>query len=131
MKMQDEFSKQFAEQVKGYAETIEDVVSGAEWFYDQYCDDDTDADEYADSYARLSKYFEDVLDVEIISDLRGEYRGAKIWLALGGPGICLDTREGWVKGYWGSDYAEYHVQSWAVAAVDEYFSEQWDISRGY
>ena len=113
MKMQDEFSKQFAEQVKGCAATIEQVASGESELGD------------------VAEYFEDVLDVEIISDLRGEYRGAKIWLTLGGPNICLDTRESCVKGYWWSDRAECHVQKFAVDAVDEYYSELWEMTRGY
>lgn len=123
--------EQLEREVKHYAETLEELVSGdCEWFYNDYCDTDEEREEYADSYARLSKYFEYVLDVEIICDLRGEYRGAKIWLVLGGPGICLDTREGWVKGYWWGDRAEWHVQRQTVAAVDEYFSEIWEMSRG-
>lgn len=120
MKMQEESKRQLKLAVKAAAESVEDAACG---YYDgEKCEDE---------YSALEKYFEDVLDVEIISDMRGNYRGAIITLGLGGPSIYLNTREGWVKGYWGSDYAEYHVQSWAVAAVDEYFSEQWDISRGY
>ena len=120
-------SEQLKADVKSYAETLECVVSGAEWFYEEYCDDDRD--EYVDSYARLSKYFEGVLDVEIICDLRGDYRGARIALAIGGPNIYFDTRDSWVKGYWGSDSAKYRIKSFAADAVDEYFSEIWKMTH--
>lgn len=77
-------------------------------------------------YECVAEYFDDTLDVEFFIGRNGEYRGARITLALGGPGIFFDTREGWVKGYWGSDYAEYYVKSFAVDSVDEYFAEMWN-----
>ena len=122
-------SEQLKADVKSYAETLECVVSGAEWFYEEYCDDDRD--EYVDSYARLSKYFEGVLDVEIICDLRGDYREARIALTIGGPSIYLNTRTNCIEGYWWSDSAEYHVNRAAVDAVDEYFEEIWEMTRGH
>lgn len=115
MKMQEESKRQLKLAVKAAAESVEDAARG---YYD--------GEQCENGYSALEKYFEDVLDVEIISDMRRGYRGARIALALGGPAIYLDTREGWVKGYWGSDFAEYHVQSWANDAVDEYFKELWD-----
>lgn len=78
----------------------------------------------------LSDYFEDVLDVEIICNLRGDYRGARVALTLGGPNIYFNTRKGCVECYWFSDYAEWHVRSFATDAVDEYFKELWEMSRG-
>ena len=118
--------------VKSYAETLEQIVRGdCKWFYNQYCNSNDDRDEYADCCARLSKYFEDVLDAEIICDLRGDYRGARIALALGGSSIYLNTRKSCIEGYWWGDRAEWHVNSFAADAVDEYFQELWEISRGY
>ena len=90
-----------------------------------------DIEEIALDYDNLAAYFEDVLDVEFIVDRCGDYRGARITLAIGGPGIFLNTRKSCIEGYWWSDYAEYHVKAFAVDAVDEYFSELWEMSRGY
>ena len=116
--------------VKSYAETIEELVGGnCEWFYDQYCETDDDREEYGDSYARLSKYFDDVLDVEIICDLHGNYRGAIIALGIGGPSIYLNTRIGCIEGYWWSARAEWSVKRFATDAVDEYFSELWEMTH--
>ena len=72
-----------------------------------------------------------MLDVEIISDLRGDYRGAIIALGLGGPNVYLNTRKGCITGYGWSDRAEWHVNSAAVDAVDEYFKELWEMTRRY
>lgn len=79
----------------------------------------------------LAEYFEDTLDVEVKVSLTGGWRGVKIALALGEPGIFFDTADGWVKGYWCSDFAEYHVCNFATDAVDEYFSDLWQCVHGY
>lgn len=122
--------------VKGYADTLASLVSGI-GYTDIIDVDEDDEDEKAllesDSYYRLQKYFEDVLDVEFRVDLRGDYRGARIALALGGPGVYLDTRASRIDGYWGfgSDHAEYFLDSATNNAVDDYFAELWEITRRY
>lgn len=78
---------------------------------------------------KVDEYFEDALDVEITTDLYGEYRGARIALALGGPGVYLNTRSGFIEGYWGREYNECCIRSFAVNAVDDYFASQWDSCR--
>lgn len=110
MKTQEQFQRDFALQVKGVAESIEEAA----------CED----------YDGLAEYFDDCLDVDFIVSGRLEYRGAKILLACGGPNIYLDTREGCVKGYWGAGcYAESYLHRGAVDAVDEYFEEQFNCLR--
>lgn len=111
--------EQLRAEVRQLALTLEDVARGS--YYD---DEPEQREEYGGD---IAAYFSDVLDVDFICGYDGRYRGVRIALALGGPGIFFDTREGWVQGYWGSDFAEYHVQSWAVDAIDEYFSEQWEL----
>lgn len=93
--------------VKVYAESIEEAVRTGE----------------------IEDYLSEVYDAEITSTLYGEYRGVKIALALGGPNIFFDTRSGYVKGYWGTSQAEYHVKSFACNAVDNYFDMQWENGR--
>ena len=82
-------------------------------------------------YDGIAEYFEDTLDVEIIVGWQGDYRGARIALALGGPTVYFNTRTGDVQGYWGSSYAEYHVRSWATEAVDNFFEEAWDAQHNF
>ena len=105
--------------VKACAETLERVASG-----------EYDGEQYEDTYEALTAYFEYTPDVNFVIGARKEYRGVIITLGCGGPDIYFDTREGYVKGYWGGDFAEYHVQSWAVAAVDEYWEEQAEMLFG-
>ena len=44
-------------------------------------------------------YLQDVLDIEYVVDKNGEYLGARILVAFGGPNIWIDTRRGMVDGY--------------------------------
>lgn len=123
--------EQLERDVKDYVATLEGLVSGdCEWFYNDYCNTEDDREEYADSYARISKFFEDVLDIEIVCDLQGCYRGARVALGLGGPNVYFNTRKGCVEGYTFGDYAEWHVKSFAVDAIDEYVKGLWEMSRG-
>lgn len=126
--------EQLNRDVKTYAETLKDVVNGSEWFCKQYVDYDNGetSEDYPDAYTRLAKYFGDgePMDLQFIVDARGEYLGAKFALALGAPTIYFDTREGWVRGYWGADYAEAPVSDWTRTDIDEYFRDQWDCVRG-
>ncbi|MBQ3452004.1 MAG: hypothetical protein IJL14_00940 [Selenomonadaceae bacterium] len=110
-------AEELQELVKVYAESVEDAARG---IYDgEECED------------ALNQFLEDVLDVEISCDLQGRYRGARIALGLGGPSFYLNTRTSCIEGYWWSARAEYHVKSFAVEAVDDYFKEIWEVSRGY
>jgi len=50
-------------------------------------------------------YLQDALDIEYIVNGKGEYLGARILVAFGGPNIWVDTRRGMVDGYWWGDRA--------------------------
>lgn len=45
-------------------------------------------------------YLENALDIEYVSSSRGEYLGALILVAYGGPSIWINTRHRQVEGYW-------------------------------
>ena len=51
-------------------------------------------------------YLEDALDIEYIVNSRGEYLGARVLVAFGGPNIWVNTRTQTVEGTWWSDRAE-------------------------
>lgn len=78
----------------------------------------------------LYSYFSDALDVEYICDSHGEYIGAKIWVALGGPNVWIDTREGDIRGAWGCDRAESWLPSEICEAIDDIFCEYFACVRG-
>ena len=50
-------------------------------------------------------YLNDALDIQYIVTGQGEYIGARILVAYGGPNIWVNTHTGIVEGYWYGDYA--------------------------
>lgn len=77
----------------------------------------------------LWDYFEDALDVEYTVNSQGEYIAARIYVTLGGPNVWVDTRDGYVKGAWGSDRAEVWLTDELRTAIDDIFSEYYDSIR--
>lgn len=45
-------------------------------------------------------YLQNVLDIEYIVNSKGEYLGARVLVAFGGPNIWVDTRRMMVEGHW-------------------------------
>jgi hypothetical protein len=50
-------------------------------------------------------YLEDALDIEYIVSSKGEYLGARVLVAFGGPNIWVNTRTHTVEGHWWGDSA--------------------------
>jgi len=50
-------------------------------------------------------YLQGVLDIEYIVNSKGEYLGARVLVAFGGPNIWVNTRTGTVEGAWWADHA--------------------------
>lgn len=93
-------------------------------------DEEREAAEENGDACDLYSYFEDVLDIEYTISSRGDYLGARIAVALGGPNIYIDTREGEVKGYWGTDRAERWIPSEICEEIDGIMEEYYDMVRG-
>ena len=87
------------------------------------------AEENGDAYD-LYSYFNDMLDIEYTISSRGDYLGARIAVALGGPNIYIDTREGYVKGYWGTDRAARWIPSEICEEINDIMEEYYDMVRG-
>ena len=51
-------------------------------------------------------YLEGALDIEYIVNSKGEYLGARVLVAFGGPNIWVNTRTGIVEGAWWADRAD-------------------------
>ena len=60
---------------------------------------DAGLDEYGDSQSAFD-YLQDALDIEYIVNSKGEYLGARVLVAFGGPNIWVNTRTGTVEGAW-------------------------------
>ena len=51
-------------------------------------------------------YLEDALDIEYTFNANGQYLGARILVAFGGPNIWVDTRHCTVEGHWWGESAK-------------------------
>ncbi len=70
-------------------------------------------------------YISDVLDIEYTISSEGEYLGARLLVAFGGPNIWIDTRRQTVEGAWWGDYftESYHTDAMDIDdACNELFS---------
>lgn len=70
-------------------------------------------------YRGLYDFIEDALDVEITRGLSGDYRGAKLYMTVGGPTIWVDTQTGFVEGRWATDSCSKWVDSDAIDELNE------------
>lgn len=68
-------------------------------------------------------YLQDALDIEYIVNSRGEYLGARVLVAFGGPNIWINTRTGIVEGSWWADRAEASFKD--ELGLDDALSELW------
>ena len=79
-------------------------------------------DEYGDSQSAFD-YLQDALDIEYIVNGKGEYLGARVLVAFGGPNIWVDTRRNIVEGAWWSDSATASFKD--NIGLDDALSELW------
>jgi hypothetical protein len=114
-----EYCKRVADELEAYAagRMWRDVETGEE--------KEMDPETVSGDFEQLSiyDYIADVLDYEITIGSRLEYKSAKIWVALGGPNVWIDTAEKAVKLAWGTDRAEYPVDSDTCEEIDEYMQD--------
>ena len=68
-------------------------------------------------------YLQDVLDIQYIVNGKGEYLGARVLVAFGGPNIWVDTQRGIVEGFWWGDYAKASFTD--GMDLDDALSELW------
>lgn len=69
-----------------------------------------------DETGSVYDYLEDVLDIEYIVNSKGEYLGAKVLVAFGGPNIWINTRTKQVEGYW-----------WVDSCIMSYSNDEMDL----
>jgi hypothetical protein len=69
-------------------------------------------------------YLQDALDIEYIVNGKGEYLGARVLVAFGGPNIWVNTRQGIVEGYWWRDKANASFND--EIGLDDALSELWN-----
>lgn len=121
-----EYCKRIADELEAYAagRMWRDVETGEEK------EMDFDAANDDDEQLSASDYLADALDYEITIDSQMEYKSAKIWVALGGPNVWIDTADKAVKLAWGTDRAEYALDWDTCNEIDEYMQDLYTCQRG-
>ena len=61
--------------------------------------------------------------IRYIIDGSGEYLGARLMIAGGGPAVWVDTFEGEIQGFWGSGKCSFPI--WDYEYIDEYWEEMY------
>ena len=79
--------------------------------------------------ATFYDYFQDPLDFEYTIASNGEYLGVRVYVALGGPNVWIDTRRGEIGGAWGADRADRWLPREICDEIDEIFSEYYNATR--
>lgn len=74
-------------------------------------------------YRGLYDFINDALDIEVTCGLSGDYRGAKLYMTVGGTTIWVDTKTGFVEGRWGGDSCSKWVDSDAIDELNEAIEE--------
>jgi len=69
-------------------------------------------------------YLQDALDIEYIVNGKGEYLGARVLVAFGGPNIWVDTKRQVVEGYWWGSYTKASFDD--GIDLDSALSELWN-----
>ena len=94
-----------------------------------YTDEERDEMEENGEAYDFYGYFADALDIEYTISGNMDFLGARIAVTLGGPNIYVNTRTGYVEGYWGTDKAEAWIPSEVCDEINAIFEEQYNAAR--
>ena len=86
---------------------------------------DFEAGEYDEPCAQ--DYLQDVLDIEYIIGGDGEFKGARVLVAYGGPNIWINTRTNIVEGYWWADKAFAEFED--TLGLNEWLEELYECTK--
>jgi hypothetical protein len=101
-----------------HVQSIADNLTSPPW--DEW-NEDRDTENEGDFSA--FDYLQDALDIEYIVNSKGEYLGARVLVAFGGPNIWVNTRTKTIEGYWWGDSAFATFQD--NLGLDDALSELW------
>ena len=112
-------------------EYVESIAAELKAMYEgNFTDEELEVLEENGEAADLYEYFaENALDVEYTISGNGGFLGARIAVTLGGPNVWVDTREGCVKGYWGSDREEAWIPSEVCDEINFIFEESYNCMK--
>ena len=69
----------------------------------------------------VHEWMEDIYNIEWITFQDHSYKAARLMVAGGGPNIWVNTQDGTVDGYWGTDKVHWHYTD--NIGLDDYLSE--------
>lgn len=113
----DSFESECERMVKGYADSITDYYGGA-----HVCDE-------ADEDEEQTSPFMEAFDIEYRTDSELRYRSVCFAVAVGGPGVYVDTKKEAVTLYWGSTEKTVYLPSHICEAIDSE-AEEWFCAMG-
>ena len=68
-------------------------------------------------------YFENMLDIDYITNSQKEYKACRIMVAYGGPNIYINTWERKVELYWWTESGSFYLSGDVCDAIDEWAEE--------
>tara|TARA_R110000782_G_scaffold47068_1_gene103662 strand:- start:200 stop:523 length:324 start_codon:yes stop_codon:yes gene_type:complete len=98
--------KQLRDMCESYAK---DAITGEMCFWPRESEDD---EEWYQAYS-----------IRYMIDGSGKYLGARLMIAGGGPVVWVDTSEGEIQGFWGSDRCSFPIYDYEY--IDDYFEDQY------
>lgn len=114
-------------ELKAYVEGIKaDLLA---LYEADFSDEERERREEEGEACDLYSYFDDVLDIEYTISGNGDFLGCRLAVALGGPNVYINTREGEVQGYWGSDRASAWLPSEVCEEINAIFEELYNCTR--
>lgn len=112
----DTFECECERMVQGYADMITSYYGG-----ERGCADDGDDEE--------GSPFEEAFDIEYRTDADLRYRSVCFAVAVGGPGVYVDTQKEAVTLYWGSTEKTVYLPHRICEAIDSE-AEEWFCAMG-
>lgn len=82
-------------ELKEHVDSIAKSITSGSYDFESECSD------YDEPCA--GDYLKDCLDIEYIISSAGDFLGARVLVAFGGPNIWINTRTNTVEGFWWSD----------------------------
>ena len=94
-----------------------------------YTDEERDEMEDRGEAHDLYSYLDDALDIGCIIGGNMDFLGARIAVKLGEPNIYVNTRTGYVEGYWGTDKVEARIPSEVCDEINAIFEDYYNAAR--
>ena len=121
-----ETTRELERQTASIATDLYNLYFDEEAYDAEHSDDGDNFDE--DGYNengedRVSRHFQDVLDIEYHVGSDNEVRSVELLVGFGGPNLYIDTKYMQVKGYWASSTATAMIDNRVCAEIEEYFEQ--------